>query len=91
MSVLIKGIELPEKVQVLELHSDGKVFTRKGYLVGEAVALPDKYGRLVDADEMLRRLQAWNTSDGMDKALYNFTWHRIMEQPTVVEAEDTEC
>lgn len=50
MSVLIKGIELPERVQVLELHHDGKVFTRKGYLVGEAVALPDHHGRLVDAD-----------------------------------------
>ena len=50
MSVLIKGIELPEKVQVLELHHDGKVFTRKGYLVGEAVELPDKHGDLIDRD-----------------------------------------
>lgn len=39
--------------------------------------------RLIDADEMIKRLQEWNTNDGMDKALYNFTMHRILEQPTI--------
>lgn len=38
--------------------------------------------RLIDADKMLERLQEWNTSDDMDKALYRFTYDRIMEQPT---------
>lgn len=39
--------------------------------------------RLIDADEMIKRLQEWNTNDAMDKALYNFTMHRILEQPTI--------
>lgn len=39
--------------------------------------------RLIDADEMIKRLQEWNTKDAMDKALYNFTMHRILEQPTI--------
>lgn len=39
--------------------------------------------RLIDADEMLKRLESWNTDDVMDKALYNFTLSRIIEQPTV--------
>lgn len=39
--------------------------------------------RLIDADEMLKRLESWNTDDEMDKALYNFTLSRIIEQPTV--------
>ena len=39
--------------------------------------------RLIDADEMLKRLEEWNTDDGMDRALYNFALHRIIEQPTV--------
>ncbi len=38
--------------------------------------------RLIDADAMLERLQELNTSDDMDKALYRFTFDRIMEQPT---------
>lgn len=43
--------------------------------------------RLIDADEMLERLEEWNTSDTMDKALYNFAWHRIMEQPTAYDVD----
>lgn len=39
--------------------------------------------RLIDADAMLTRLENWNTSDLTDKALYNFTLHRILEQPTI--------
>ena len=39
--------------------------------------------RAIDADAMLARLEAWNTSDSTDKALYNFTLHRILEQPTI--------
>lgn len=39
--------------------------------------------RLIDADAMLARLEEWNTSDSTDKALYNFTMHRILEAPTI--------
>ena len=39
--------------------------------------------RVIDADAMLARLEEWNTSDSTDKALYNFTLHRILEQPTI--------
>ena len=39
--------------------------------------------RAIDADAMLARLEEWNTSDSTDKALYNFTLHRVLEQPTI--------
>ena len=39
--------------------------------------------RAIDGDAMLARLEEWNTSDSTDKALYNFTLHRILEQPTI--------
>ena len=39
--------------------------------------------RPIDADAMFARLEEWNTSDSIDKALYNFTLHRILEQPTI--------
>lgn len=41
--------------------------------------------RLIDADAMIKRLEEWNTNDSMDKALYNFTLCRIIEQPTIEE------
>lgn len=39
--------------------------------------------RTINADEMVKRLEEWNTADPMDKALYNFAMSRINEQPTV--------
>lgn len=39
--------------------------------------------RAIDGDAMLARLEEWNTSDSTDKALYNFTLQRILEQPTI--------
>ena len=47
--------------------------------------------RPIDADAMLARLEEWNTSDSIDKALYNFTLHRILEQPTVDAIEVVRC
>lgn len=97
MSVLIKGIELPEKVQVLELHPDGKVFTRKGYLVGEAVELPDKHGRLVDADALRESVLKWLPHDpcGVEENEHPYETDicvsmlmEIEEAPTIVESED---
>lgn len=43
--------------------------------------------RLIDADSMLKRLEEWNTSDKMDKALYRFTEMRIIEQPTAYDVD----
>lgn len=43
--------------------------------------------RLIDADAMLERLEEWNTKDKIDKALYNFAWLRVMEQPTAYDIE----
>lgn len=38
---------------------------------------------LISRSELLKRLEKWNTSDEMDKALYNFALMRVLEQPTV--------
>lgn len=38
--------------------------------------------RYIDVEAMIKRLEKWNTSNDMDKALYNFALNRIIEQPT---------
>ena len=40
---------------------------------------------LISRSELLKRLEEWNTSDGTDKSLYNFTLCRIIEQPTAYD------
>ena len=108
MSVIVKGMEMPECCDVCRFSDWSNLNQTASCKLKEyepcfanfsveyrskradfcpLVALPDHHGRLVDADEMLKRLQAWNTSDRMDKALYNFALVRIMEQPTIVESE----
>lgn len=45
---------------------------------------------LISRQGMLNRLEEWNTDDPTDKALYNFAWNRIIEQPTI-ELRCEEC
>ena len=45
---------------------------------------------LISRQGMLARLEEWNTDDPTDKALYNFAWNRIIEQPTI-ELRCEEC
>ena len=40
---------------------------------------------LISRSKLLKRLEEWNTSDETDKALYNFTLSRIIEQPTAYD------
>ena len=42
---------------------------------------------LISRSELLKRLEEWNTSDETDKALYNFAFHRIIEQPTAYDID----
>ena len=42
---------------------------------------------LISRSELLKRLEEWNTSDETDKALYNFTLRRIIEQPTAYSVD----
>ena len=44
--------------------------------------------RLIDVEEMIKRLQEWNTKDAMDTALFNFALHRILEQPTAYDVDE---
>ena len=44
--------------------------------------------RLIDAEEMIKRLQEWNTKDDMDTDLFNFALHRILEQPTAYDVDE---
>ena len=94
MSVIVKGMKMPDSCYHCKIAESCRHYitnySNRRPNDCPLVALPDHHGRLVDADEMLKRLQEWNTSDRMDKALYNFAWHRISEQATVVESEGSE-
>jgi hypothetical protein len=43
--------------------------------------------RLIDADEFEKRIKPYDTTDVMDKALYNFAHNQVICMPTVCDIE----
>ena len=111
MSVVVKGMKMPELYETYKVNfamtNDGKIvmgmclLNETGYRpVGEVVALPDKHGRLVDADEIRGRMESvFNTSSHL---VIGHTWGEayaggfsdaidiVKEAQTIVEAEGEE-
>ena len=55
--------------------------------VANGTPLPKGHGRLIDEKEMLKRLDDWNWEDVIEKSLCNFVLNRIIESPTIIEAD----
>ena len=107
MSVVVKGMKMPELYETYKVNfamtNDGKIvmgmclLNETGYRpVGEVVALPDKHGRLVDADAFkvcLRNALKQTRNAYSDKGEWAETiteqfCDAIDDQLTIVEAED---
>ena len=90
-------IDIPDKVyQDIQARDwNNSIWARDSLMryIHEGVVLPKHHGRLIDAEQVNKRLQCWNTGDKFDFVLYKFAWHRIMEAPTVIDAdkEAQEC
>lgn len=98
MSVLIKGMdELPEDGQMLVVkHVDGKAYIKRDDVMGfsmELVQLPDKHGRLVDADELEKAVAGmvpYAIDDASSSAYTDgigAAYYLICDAPTIVETE----
>ena len=84
MSILIKGMEMPQgnsTINVL-IYADGTVYT--GHVNDSrysAVSVTTPHGRLIDADELANKTFYSKTS-----APY-ITYKKFVDAPTVIEAE----
>lgn len=89
MSVLIKGMEMPNKKSgaVLIIYPDGKCAVEDGAIL-QAVELPP-HGRLIDADALIVDLM-----DRGVEGLQTDDWYEIKQAvedaPTIVEADEGE-
>lgn len=98
MSVLIKGMEMPETCEECTYQTKGACFAsgvNKGTItirrMGKdrpdwcpLVELPEKHGRLIDADELKT---AFPTCDNSKPILVASVRATINHMPTVIEAE----
>ena len=91
-SVIVKGMKMPELYETYKVNfamtNDGKIvmgmclLNETGYRpVGEVVALPDKHGRLVDADALEP------DADYYDGDYWAYSVAQVCNAPTIVEKE----
>ena len=84
MSVLIRGMEMPEYGKIMVVYPGGYT---KIYMRSDMSEVPTPHGRLIDADDAVidadeRGFDFWCCDADIDSA-QSF----IREQPTVIEAE----
>ena len=106
MSVIVKGMEMPKNCQECGLYIEGACYA-KGHrdyrsIMDTAkpddcplVELPEKHGRLVDADklaDLLSKEKEKVVGEGNLVLCFavGFAWGFIAKEPTVVEAEGIE-
>lgn len=97
MSVLIKGIKIPKSCGVCIFDDYGHCIMTKRYSGGSAthgrasfcplVELPEKHGRLVDADALIAKYGDWYTEEGTETGFIGTLEMLIKDAPAVVEAE----
>lgn len=101
MSLMIKGINLPDKGDVihLEIYSDGSVWDKSNWEPhppkASAIQIPKDHGRLIDADALETVFKdmakcEWNQKVSPISWAYAFedTIDEIDNAPTILEAEE---
>ena len=85
MSVLIKGMEMPERCGMCFLRVGDckqRIYMEQRPKGCPLIEIPTPHGRLIDADELANK-----TFYGATSAPY-ITYKKFVEAPTVIEAEE---
>ena len=95
MSILIKGIDMPNKID-LDFHDNHIVLGGVLYPIDidQLVYIPTPHGRLIDADKLRATLRRWTEDEWNQKAspvswayAYEDLIDLIDDAPTILEEE----
>ena len=95
MSVLIKGMQMPEDCFSCSLKEDGFCNITNAY-AGEInernsdcplAEFPDHHGRLIDADAVTNKYGEWYTEEGSEEGFIGTIKDIINLVPTVIKSE----
>lgn len=84
MSVLIKGMEMPERCGMCFLRVGGckqRIYMEQRPKACPLIEIPTTHGRLIDADELANK-----TFYSVTSAPY-ITYKKFVDAPTVIESE----
>ena len=95
MSLILKGIDLPQEEINLTITKDGRIyFNNKYHLIAEAIQIPKEHGRLIDVNKLypstLEKLE-YGGSDGRmiyRKKFQAYTEKDIENAPTILGVEE---
>lgn len=83
MSILLKDIPIPKEPTPITIYPDGRWYDYTDGTHGTWTKLPKKYGRLIDADELM--------NESLKDGAYGYVdTKQIYDAPTVIEAEGEE-
>lgn len=92
MSFTVQGIDLPKEGEEhrIIIHHNGQAIIDKRtyYEEAQAVQLPKKHGRLIDADASLEELRAMKVEGETFMTAVEFAKITIKDAPTILEAEE---
>lgn len=95
MSLMIKGINLPDKGDVicLEIYSDGSVWDKSNWEPhppkASAIQIPKDHGRLIDGDALENIINYDLLHRDKDNGFSTKSiWSYIEDAPTILEAEE---
>ena len=92
MSILIKGMEIPQVGDKIEFVQNiaGHIYARfepsKGYMC-EVVPIPEKHGRLIDAEAFVDYVQIRYDNNEITNGDWIDFRLSLKDQPTIVPAE----
>ena len=97
MSLILKGVDMPkekDEALLLLILGDGTVAEKIGsdryeeMTDTKAIQIPTPHGRIIDADELKKRLYGYERWTGIDEAPYEYAEKEVYDAPTILEAEE---
>lgn len=100
MSIIVKGMKMPATCTRCTLDVFGYCTAARRYSEGSTtherasfcplVELPERHGRLVDADALIAKYGDWYTEEGTETGFIGTIGMLLKDAPTVVGAEGEE-
>ena len=90
MSVIVKGMEMPERCGACFLRVGGckqRIYMEQRPKYCPLVEIPTPHGRLIDADELKSKFRHGNGNSDVDSAWISTIRRFITQADTIIEAE----
>ena len=83
-------IDIPENDYRLACNYPDALISIYAHYIKKGIPLPEKHGKLIDADALIAKYGDWYTEEGTEEGFIGTLEMLLKDVPTVVEAEGEE-